>query len=86
MRVLHLGGNNMTGGCVAALGDLLRASPGLARLHLEWNCVGGDQEAFAQLCSGLAASSSLELLDLRSRPRLRDICELFRRDEAGCHC
>ena len=49
------------------LGDLLRLNPGLARLGLEWNCLGHDPEAFAQFCSGLAANTNLEILDLRSQ-------------------
>ena len=67
IRTLNLSGNNMTGGCVVTLGDLLRLSPGLTRLGLEWNCLGHDQESFAQFCSGLAANTNLETLDLRSQ-------------------
>ena len=73
VRVLHLGGNNMTGGCVAALGDLLRASPGLARYCTVLYCTalyctvlsctysfshGG--EIFIHTLSSAAARSTLE--------------------------
>ena len=67
IKTLNLSGNNMSGSCVVVLGALLSLSPGLARLYLEWNCVGQDQESFAQFCSGLAANTSLEILDLRSQ-------------------
>ena len=67
IKTLNLSGNNMTGNCVVTLGDLLRLNPGLARLGLEWNCLGHDPEAFAQFCSGLAANTNLEILDLRSQ-------------------
>ena len=66
IKALCLSGNNMTGSCVVTLGDLLRVNTSITKLFLEWNCVGHDQEAFSQLCSGLAANTSLEFLDLRN--------------------
>ena len=54
------------GGCVIGLGDLLRVTTSMTKLYLEWNCLGQDQEAFSQFCSGLAGNTSLEVLDLRS--------------------
>merc|ERR1719422_803319 len=38
----------------------------MTKLYLEWNCLGQDQEAFSQFCSGLAGNTSLEVLDLRN--------------------
>ena len=75
VRVLNLSGNNMTGSCVTILGDLLRVNTSLAKLYLEWNCVGQCQESFSQLCSGLASNTGLETLDLRSEDYHLHLCD-----------
>ena len=66
VRVLLLRGNNMSGASVSLLGRLLRQNNTLTRLSLEWNCVGLDQDCFADLCDGLLYNNGLETLDIRN--------------------
>ena len=38
----------------------------IAKLSLEWNCVGLDQDSFAGLCAGLSGNKGLQAIDLRN--------------------
>ena len=66
VKVVYLKGNNISGNTVVVLGRLLRLNCSIARLSLEWNCVGLDQDCFSGLCAGLATNKGLQVLDLRN--------------------
>ena len=66
VKSVYLKGNNISGNTVVMLGRLLRLNVSIARLSLEWNCVGLDQDCFSGLCAGLASNKGLQVMDLRN--------------------
>ena len=63
---MYLKGNNISGNTVVLLGRLLRLNVSIARLSLEWNCVGLEKDCSAGLCAGLARNKGLQVMDLRN--------------------
>ena len=62
---LYLKGNNISGQLVEQLGDMLLHNNTIKVMHVDWNNLGSQVDAFAKFCDGLAKNNCIEELDLK---------------------
>ncbi|CAD5117933.1 unnamed protein product [Dimorphilus gyrociliatus] len=63
---LEMKGNQLRGTAARAFCHLLRYNKRLTNVVLEWNSLGMLDDAFGDLCDGLAENTSVKVLDLRN--------------------